>query len=194
MPCLVSGVSSLGRKQRTYSTLAVAGVTVTRFTPTRAGTQVTITATAQVEMTLGRLMHPDPLEVSGASQAMSGGKAVEIAMRAAAAEGLDEPVEAGAAGRHAAVRHVEAGHQVMIEIEARIGCRPVGRDQHVEGLIRIQSRDQSRPIDEGRVYSVSGAALKFRCDLFQDSLARPNREDRDFLGGTGIHDGRQNHP
>ena len=57
-----------------------AGVTVTRFTPTRAGTQVTITATAQVEMTLGRLMHPDPLEVSGASQAMSGGKAVEIAL------------------------------------------------------------------------------------------------------------------
>ena len=30
MPCLASLVSSLGRKQRTYSTLAEAGVTVTR--------------------------------------------------------------------------------------------------------------------------------------------------------------------
>ncbi|TGE01802.1 vWA domain-containing protein [Methylobacterium nonmethylotrophicum] len=56
------------------------GVTVTRFVPARAGTQVTVTATAQVDMTLGRLMHPAPIEVSGTSQATSGGKAVEIAL------------------------------------------------------------------------------------------------------------------
>ncbi|GJD59936.1 vWA domain-containing protein [Methylobacterium frigidaeris] len=56
------------------------GVTVTRFAPVRAGTQVTVSATAQVDMTLGRLMHSGPLEVSGTSQAMSGGKAVEIAL------------------------------------------------------------------------------------------------------------------
>lgn len=59
---------------------AQTGVTVTRFTPVRAGTQVTVSATAQVDMTLGRLMHPGPLEVTGTSQAMSGGKAVEIAL------------------------------------------------------------------------------------------------------------------
>ncbi len=59
---------------------AQAGVTVTRFMPVRAGTQVTVSATAQVDMTLGRLMHAGPLEVSGTSQAMSGGKSVEIAL------------------------------------------------------------------------------------------------------------------
>ncbi|MFH6782529.1 MULTISPECIES: pilus assembly protein [Methylobacterium] len=57
-----------------------AGVTVTSFTPTRSGTLVTVSATAQVDMTLGRLMHPGPLAVTGTSQAMSGGKAVEIAL------------------------------------------------------------------------------------------------------------------
>ncbi|KMO16618.1 TadE/TadG family type IV pilus assembly protein [Methylobacterium indicum] len=56
------------------------GVTVTGFTPARAGTQVTVSATAQVEMTLGRLMHPAPLVVSGTSQAMSGGRALEVAL------------------------------------------------------------------------------------------------------------------
>ncbi|AWN47873.1 hypothetical protein DK419_17370 [Methylobacterium terrae] len=56
------------------------GVTVTRFTPVRTGTQVSVSATAEVDMTLGRLMHPGRLEVTGTSQAMSGGKAVEIAL------------------------------------------------------------------------------------------------------------------
>ncbi|KMO43778.1 hypothetical protein VQ03_06810 [Methylobacterium tarhaniae] len=56
------------------------GVIVTSFTPVRAGTQVTVNATAQVDMTLGRLMHPGPLQVSGSSQAMSGGKRLEIAL------------------------------------------------------------------------------------------------------------------
>ncbi|MEG9458323.1 TadE/TadG family type IV pilus assembly protein, partial [Methylobacterium ajmalii] len=57
-----------------------AGVTVTGFTPARAGTQVTVSATARIDMTLGRLMHPAPLVVGGTSQAMSGGRSLEVAL------------------------------------------------------------------------------------------------------------------
>ncbi|GJD50609.1 hypothetical protein OPKNFCMD_3352 [Methylobacterium crusticola] len=81
-PSLTSDTDFKNRAQAffTASFPAKTGVTVTSFTPTRVGVQVTIAATATVDTSFSRIMHPDPLVVSGSSQATAGGKAVEVAL------------------------------------------------------------------------------------------------------------------
>ena len=84
----------------------------------------------------------------------------------AAGEGVGEPVEAGAAGRHAAVRDEQARHQVVVEIEPRVGRRPVGRHQDVDRTAELQEHVglPRQPRGKGRGDEVGRTADDRRAD------------------------------
>ena len=71
-----------------------------------------------------------------------------------------EPVERRAAGRHAAVRDEEPGHEMVVEEEARVGLGEVGRGEDVDRAAEFQQHvagaDDARA--ERRGDMVRGAA------------------------------------
>ena len=57
---------------------------------------------------------------------------------ASEADRRGEPVERRARGRHAAVRRIEAGDEMIVEEEAPIGTRDVGGDDDVAGAAELE--------------------------------------------------------
>ena len=58
----------------------IPGITLSRFTPTRSGTQIKIEAVASIPTTFTRLMHPEPISVAVSSESAAGGQAIEVAL------------------------------------------------------------------------------------------------------------------
>ena len=104
-----------------------------------------------------------------------------------------EPVEAGAPRRHAAVRHVEAGHQVIVEEHPAIRHHLVGGDEDVDRAAKFQQH-VALPRDAGpqrRGNEIGGPACN-RCALgeargpcgLRGEMAQHPMRDR--LGRNGI--------
>lgn len=58
----------------------IPGITLSRFTPTRSGTQIKIEAVASMPTSFARLMHPEPISVAVSSESAAGGQAIEVAL------------------------------------------------------------------------------------------------------------------
>ena len=103
-----------------------------------------------------------------------------------ACELAHEPIERRAARRHASVGNEQAGLQMVVEKQARIGARPVGRCQNVDRAAEFEQHvaiaDDSRAERGGDV--VRGAADDRRSG-FQSALRRAliRNGAQDFVRG-----------